>query len=117
MKTVAAVYEHDRNTPTKTVAWPGLGYGDAGEGIDITQYAMASVQIDGDKGVGGCVVMQGSNNGGKAWGTLYDGHGNPMTLKDIGQLKQIIDHAALIRPYVPKGDDTTRLDVTISLRK
>lgn len=75
----------------------------------------ASVQILGTFGVGGTVVIEGSNDG-TNYVTLNDPAGAALSITAAG-LKGIRENPAYIRPRVTAGDGTTSLTVTLAEAK
>lgn len=74
-----------------------------------------TVQVTGTFGVGGTVVIEGSNDG-TNYVTLNDAGGAALSLTAAG-LKAIRELPAYIRPRVTAGDGTTSLTVTLAAMK
>lgn len=72
-------------------------------------------QVNGTFGVGGTLLVQGSNDG-TNWYTLTDQANNPVSFSAAG-LKTVRDQPLYIRPFVNAGDGTTSLTVVAALQK
>lgn len=91
--------------------WAGLANGEAGSNHGSARYRDRSIQITGTFGVGGTVVIEGSNDG-INWVTLRDTNETPLSF--IGaDLAVILEPTLYIRPRVTAGDATTSLTVTL----
>lgn len=96
-------------------AWTGLLNGDDGSPQRQVSQADRSVQVKGTFGVGGTVVIEGSNDEGVSYVTLVDQAGAALSFTAAG-IKQIRDLPGLIRPRVTAGDGTTSLEVHLIAR-
>ena len=98
------------------VAWAGLTFDAAPNisGVRYTNIAFAdrSVQVTGTFGVGGRVLLQGSNDG-TNWVTLNDPQANALSFTAAG-LEAVLELTQYIRPTVNAGDGTTSLTVTMT---
>jgi hypothetical protein len=94
----------------KTV-WGALANGDSGSPVSLVQYADRSVQVEGTFGVGGTLLVEGSNDG-TTYHTLTDSIGNPLSFTTSG-LKVVSEATGFIRPRVSAGDGTTAIVVTM----
>lgn len=98
------------------VKWTGLLNGDTGTPETLARYTRrVSMQVLGTFGVGGSVSLEGSNDGGTTWATLFDnrGTGTALTFTAAG-LRSLTDVPALVRPNVTAGDGTTSLTVILT---
>lgn len=76
-----------------------------------------SIQITGTTGVGGTIVIQGSNQVVPTnWDTLTDAAGDPLSFTAVG-LRQILEATAWIRPAVTAGDGNTLFVATLYAAK
>lgn len=91
--------------------WTGLTNGTTGETGTTASYRDRSVQVTGTFGVGGTVVIEGSNNG-TTWHTLRDSNETPLSFMSA-DLAVILEPTRYIRPRVTGGDGSTNLSVTI----
>lgn len=103
------------NTRTVNVQW-ALANGDVGTALPFSQYADKSIQVAGVFGVGGTVVLEGSNDGGLNWQTMTDVQGNLLSFSSA-KLKQVTEVTMLARPNVTGGDGTTALTVSLCIRE
>jgi len=97
-------------------SWLALPNGNTGNPEAFGRYASRlSVQVTGTFGAAGSVTLEGSNDGGTTWVTLFDnrGTGAALTFTTAG-LRSFTDVPALIRPNVTAGDGTTALNVIIT---
>jgi polygalacturonase len=98
------------------VVWTPLTTTNAdGRTISMVGSSDRSAQIAGTFGVGGTVVLEGSNNG-TTFHTLTDPQGNALSFTAAG-LEQITELTRHIRPRVTAGDGTTSITVTVLLRR
>jgi hypothetical protein len=93
------------------VYWETITNGDSGSPLEIPAHADRSVQILGTFGVGGTIIIEGSNDGSN-YVTLNDFQGNALsfTAEGLESIAQIVNY---IRPRVTVGDGSTDLDVHI----
>jgi len=94
-------------TPLTTTNTDGAPVGFAGNA--------ATIQANGTFGVGGTVVLQGSNDG-ALWTTLTDLGGAAISFTAAG-LKSVREAPPFMRPFVTGGDGTTSLTLIIALRR
>ncbi len=87
--------------------WSGLLSGDDGDWLDAAMLADKSVHVYGTFGVGGTVVIEGSNNKSTAR-TLTDPQGNALSFTQES-IEQVLENTKWIRPRVTGGDGTTNL--------
>lgn len=99
----------------RIVTWTGLLNTDDGSPVELPSYADRSVQVSGTFGVGGTIVLEGSNNG-TNYVTLRDVLGSDISLTAAG-IRTVLDLPRLIRPRVTGGDGTTNLAVTLLIRQ
>lgn len=98
-------------------AWTPLTFSGLDAGAAIEQFGEAdrSVQITGTFGVGGTVVIEGSNDG-VNYHTLKDHLGVALSITAAGlySVDQIVRY---LRPRITAGDGTTALTVTALTRR
>lgn len=99
----------------RLVVWSGLLNTDDGSPLDFVDWADRCVQITGTFGVGGTVVLEGSNDG-TNWATMTD-YANVALSFTAPAVKQITEQPRFMRPRVTAGDGTTSLAVSILARK
>lgn len=90
------------------VSWAAMANGDSGDPVKFAGAADRSIQVNGTFGVGGTVVLEGSNDGGTTWFTLTDPQGNAIS-KTANALEAVSEVTVLVRPRVTAGDGTTSL--------
>jgi len=88
---------------------------DVGNDVELPDHPDMSVQVIGTFGVGGTVIMEGSNDGGTTYFALVDPQGNAISFTAAGG-EQIAEAVKAIRPRVTGGDVTTDLDVYLYAR-
>lgn len=98
----------------KRLAWANMANGDTGEEKALSRYADRSAHVSGDFGVGGAVIIEGTNNG-TTWVTLKDEGGADLRFTSEG-IAYIVAPTFLTRPRVTGGDGTTSITVTLLLR-
>ncbi len=91
--------------------WTGLVNGESGLPQTGAWFSDRSVHVSGTFGVGGTVVIEGSNDG-VNWQTLRDDNSNLLSFTSA-DLKTIAPVVERIRPRVTAGDGTTSLNVSI----
>lgn len=110
-----ATIKHQRSTTGNTLAvlftWEGLANGDDGEPIPFSMYADRSVQVTGEFGIGGSLLIEGSNNG-QDWEPLTDLQGTDLVF-NTGKIEMVTEITQFIRPIVTGGDATTLLNVIL----
>ena len=97
------------------IAWQTLSNGDNGAAVRMVGSPDRSIQVEGVFGVGGTVLIEGSNDG-VNYRTLQDPGGNPLSLTSA-QIVAILPITAYTRPRVSAGDGTTALVVTLLVRR
>ncbi len=80
-----------------------------GQALRVDDKRDRSVSVSGTFGVGGTLVIQGSNDG-VNWYTLSDLQGSALSFTAAG-LKGVAESPVWIRPFISGGDGTTSLDV------
>jgi hypothetical protein len=96
----------------KIVTWSGLQHNDTGKPFTCPMFADKSVQVAGDFGGGGTVLIQGSNYANSsAYATLNDPQGNALSIT-TAKIEQILENTFTVRPSVT-GDGSTNLVVTM----
>lgn len=98
--------------------WAGLtqASADTGAPAELPDYADRSVQIEGTLGVGGTVVIEGSNDG-TNYVLLTDPQGNNLTITAVNRMEQVQEITRFIRPRVTAGDGATSFTVTLYGRR
>ena len=91
--------------------WAGLANGDDGAPVELSFLSDRSVQVVGTFGVGGAVVIEGSNDG-VNYATLTDPQGNALSVS-AAKIESVMEVVRFIRPRVPAGDGTTSLSVVL----
>jgi len=97
------------------ISWTGLLNGDVGEAVEMPGSIIRSIQFTGTFGVGGTIVLQGSNDG-TNYVTLTDPQGNAIS-KTAAGIESISEITRYIRPSATAGDGTTTLVATLLLRR
>lgn len=92
--------------------WSGLENGDSGRPLISPHLNDKSVQVLGTFGVGGTLIIEGSNDGGTTYVTLTDEQGSALSFTTAG-LKTILQNVEVIRPRVTGGDGDTDLTVCL----
>ena len=98
--------------------WASLDSDDSGTPIQLPSiYLDGVVQITGTFGVGGTVVVEGTNSSATSptYATLSDGNNNSLSFTAAG-IKNIGEPVYKIRPRVTAGDGTTALTIKLSIR-
>lgn len=90
--------------------WDNITPADTCSPVQSAQYTDKSVQVFGTFGVGGAVVIQGSNDG-INWATLTDPQGNPLSFTSA-KIEMVSEATLMVRPAV-SGDGTTSLTVLL----
>lgn len=99
---------------TVVVEWAGLTQTGADDGswFQMTPGADRSVHITGTLGVGGTLVIEGSNAPTPTSGvTLTDPQGNNLSFTAVDRIEQVAEYTRWIRPRVTGGDGTTSFTV------
>lgn len=97
------------------ITWSGLLNGDDGAPLEMPGSNDRSVQFVGTFGVGGTIVLEGSNDG-TNWRTLNDPNGNPIS-KTATDLEAVLELTRYVRPRVTAGDGTTNLSAIMVVRR
>ena len=100
----------------QVATWSGLLNGDTGNAFEFTDWADRCFQVSGTFGVGGNLLIEGSNDG-TNWNTLSDGTGAALGTVTAAALKQITEAPRFARPRVSAGDGTTNLTVVLMARR
>lgn len=95
------------------VSWTGLLNGDDGAPIQLGAYSDRSVQFTGTFGVGGTIVLEGSNDG-TNYVVLTDPQGNGIS-KTSASIEAVSEPSRYVRPRVTAGDGTTALQCHLFL--
>lgn len=115
MSTISLTKTPSGNTRTIVATWSSMANGDDGEPIKFSQYADKSVQVIGTFGVGGSLVIEGSNNG-SDWSTLSDPQGNNLSFS-TAKIEMVTEATLYVRPRVAGGDGTTSLTVILLMKE
>ena len=83
---------------------------DVGEAVEMGAFRDRSVQVFGNFGTGGTVLIEGSNDGGTTYSTLTDPQGNALSFTAAG-LEAITEMVGHIRPRLSAGSGAVDLDV------
>lgn len=95
--------------------WSTITNGDTGLPVEWIQHADRCVSVTGTFGVGGTVVIQGSNDN-TNWYTLNNAQSVALSLTAAG-LKQVVELPRYMRPAVTAGDGATDIDVILIMRR
>jgi hypothetical protein len=106
-KTISKIDSTIRNA--YVVSWTGLANGDSGEPLELPGQPDRSAQVIGTFGVGGSVVIEGSNNE-TDFSTLTTPLGTSIALSSPG-IAQVQELTKVIRPRVVAGDGSTSVSV------
>jgi hypothetical protein len=115
MSTIQLTKTPSGNTRTLIATWPAMANGDDGEPIKFSQYADKSMQATGIFGVGGSVVLEGSNDG-ENYAPLRDQSGNQLVLNSPG-IEMVTQATLYVRPRVTAGDGTTQINVILLMKE
>lgn len=97
------------------VVWAQLANGENGDPLPFVDCADRTVQVEGTFGVGGTLVIEGSNDGSN-YRILHDPQG--VALSIVGpQISVVTQVTKWIRPRVSGGDVSTLLTVSIVARR
>jgi hypothetical protein len=109
-------------TPIKTygdrghvLSWTGLLNGDDGAPVEMPGSADRSVQFLGTFGVGGTIVLEGSNDG-VNYVVLTDPQGNVIS-KAAAAIEGVLELTRWVRPRVSAGDGTTTLEAHLLVKR
>jgi len=102
---------------TYRVTWDPLTFAglDEGSEVDAPDHTFKEIQVFGDFGAGGNVVIEGSLDGGTTWATLNDVQGNALNVS-AAKIERVQESTARIRPRVSAGDATTDLTVVMIIK-
>jgi hypothetical protein len=98
------------------VTWNGLAVNDTGLPFVLSQYADRSAHVTGVFGVGGLVVIEGSNNS-TDYATLNDPQGNPISFNLTNKIEAVSEIVVALRPKVTGGDGSTLVNISMLVRK
>lgn len=102
--------------------WDGLLNGDIGSPIEMPGSSDRSIQFTGTFGVGGTIVLQGSNMATPVestdadWFTLTDPQGNVISKTAAGG-EAVTELTRWVRPKVTAGDGTTDLEARLLVKR
>lgn len=111
MATIESTRSATGNTLAVVFTWSGLANGDDGAPIPFSMYADRSVQVFGDFGVGGTVLIEGSNDG-EHWAPLTNLQGTDLQFT-TPKIEMASEITLMVRPRVTGGDGTTALTVLL----
>lgn len=111
MAEITHVKQQTGNSVSMLFKWQGLANGDSGDAVEFSMCADRSVQVSGTFGVGGKVVVEGSNDG-ISFYTLTGLQGSDLEFT-TGGIEMISEITQYIRPRVTAGDGTTSLNIII----
>jgi hypothetical protein len=105
------------------IVWPTMANGDSGapglspgpSAIDLIPWLDRTFQVEGTFGVGGTLLVEGSNDG-VHWETLTNPQGTPISITAAG-IWQVTEVVMQMRPRVSGGDGSTALNVTAFYRR
>lgn len=93
--------------------WTGLLNGESGVAADLpVDAATRSVQVSGTFGVGGNVIIEGSNDGTNFF-ALNNALGTALATITAAALNSLDQNCLFLRPRVSAGDGTTSITVII----
>lgn len=101
---------------TIIVTWAGLGNGDVGKWVDLSNFNDLTFQVRGTFGSGGQVDIEGSNNSGTTAAVLSDLDGNALNVVGAG-IDVIREGPQMVRPNVSAGDGTTDLTIILVAKR
>lgn len=112
MATIDAVLVPSTDKKFLRVKWEAItDTDDVGAAVALGNFRDRSVQVFGDFGTGGTVVIEGSNDGGTTYSTLTDPQGNALSFTAAG-LEAITEVVGHIRPRKTAG---TTVDVDVHM--
>jgi hypothetical protein len=115
MATISAVLVPSVDKKFLKVKWETVTATDnVGAAVEMGAFRDRSVQVIGDFGTGGTLVIEGSNDGGTTYATLTDPQGNALSFTAAG-LEAITEMVGHIRPRLSAGSGTVDLDVYMFL--
>lgn len=103
------------NNSIRLAVWATLANGDDGTPFEFVDWADRTIHVYGTFGVGGTVVLEGSNDG-TNYVTLTDSNGAAMSFT-AAACKQINEAPRFVRPRVTGGDGTTALTFSLTARR
>ena len=96
-----------------TATWTGVLNGETGVSADMPlDAATRSIQVGGTFGVGGNVIIEGSNDNVNFF-TLNNALGTALATVTAGALHSLDQNCLFIRPRVSAGDGTTSINVIL----
>jgi len=96
------------------VSWLDVTTADTCEAYELPTFADKTVHVTGTPGVGGTVILEGSNLL-VSYDPLHDPQGNNLTFTASG-IEMLTENPKSIRPRVTAGDGTTSLTISIACR-
>jgi hypothetical protein len=88
------------------LSWVGLAAsGDVGDTQLYPEFADRSVQVTGNFGTGGAIILEGSNNG-SDWGTLRDPLGDAL-LFTSADIRSVLEATRYVRPKQSAGSGSS----------
>lgn len=104
------------NIGNEKASWTGLLNADDGSPWVPGVYGDMTIQVLGTFGVGGTLIVEGSNDGGTTYAPLTDPQGVAISFTLAG-VEAILHYMERVRPRVTGGDGTTNLTAVIVARK
>jgi len=86
----------------KVYLWEGISEDSVGEALECDQFVPESVQVCGDFGAAGSVVIEGTLGGG-VWETLEEPTGFPLSFSSNSSIKSVGTRPASLRPRAVNG--------------
>lgn len=100
-----------------SVTWTGLLNGDDGTPISAAEFADRSIHFFGTFGVGGTIILEGSNEAVPTnWAPLADPQGTAISKTQLS-VEQLLELTRWVRPRVTAGDGTTSLSAVMLIRR
>lgn len=97
----------------RSVRWTGLLNGDDGQSFDALDFSKVSVQVFGTFGIGGTLLVEGSNETTPTtWATLDDTSSTALSFT-AAKIEALLGAVRWIRVRVSAGDGTTSLTVWV----
>lgn len=100
-----------------------LANGDAGVAVEMPGSSDRSIHFSGTPGVGGTIIMQGSNHAAPAsgsdadWFPLTDPQGNAISKTAASTGEAILELTRWIRPKCTAGDGTTAWQARLLVKR
>lgn len=111
-----AYSESKSGVSVKNALWEHLRVGDVGQPFGYPTHSDRSIQVSGEFGTGGVLVVEGRNFGQAGFDVLRDFQGNELLITTAG-LYQITEITDEIRVRVSAGDGNTALTAALTARR